>query len=250
MRPTWVAPYALQAGKLEEAAQHYTAALEADANLRTSFVAQCACNRWAAGRHPVLQRPTQQAEGSALHISLHPFRSSLGRQRAITVAARAWLRCAARQCFQVMQSLTSFIPSHMVDTPEPAFAQGVGAPEAARDSGRGFTLGMLILWSEVQPCTCCCMQHLAQQVAPPGACRAAVHLKLRNNDQAMKDADLACELDSHYAKAYLRRAAAHTALEQFEEAVRDYEKVTAPVAAESMHACQLPHTPFEHTAVS
>ena len=45
VRPTWVAPYALQAGKLEEAAQHYTAALEADADLRTSFVAQCACNR-------------------------------------------------------------------------------------------------------------------------------------------------------------------------------------------------------------
>ena len=77
-----------------------------------------------------------------------------------------------------------------------------------------------------------------------------MHLKLRNNDQAMKDADLACELDSHYAKAYLRRAAAHTALEQFEEAVRDYEKVTALVAAKSMHACQLPHTRFEHAAVN
>ena len=44
-RPTWARPCALQAGKLEEAAQHYTAALEADADLRTSFVAQCACNR-------------------------------------------------------------------------------------------------------------------------------------------------------------------------------------------------------------
>ena len=84
---------------------------------------------------------------------------------------------------------------------------------------------------------------------PPCACRAAVHLKLRNNDQAMKDADLACELDSHYAKAYLRRAAAHTALEQFEEAVRDYEKVTALGAAEGMPARQLPHNPHEHGTV-
>ena len=71
-----------------------------------------------------------------------------------------------------------------------------------------------------------------------------MHLKLRNNDQAMKDADLACELDSQYAKAYLRRAAAHNALEQFEEAVRDYEKVTALVAAEGMHADQLPTLPL------
>ena len=78
---------------------------------------------------------------------------------------------------------------------------------------------------------------------PSGACRAAVHLKLRNNDQAMKDADLACKLDSHYAKAYLRRAAAHTALEQFEEAVRDYEKVTALWQLRACMNASCPHPP-------
>ena len=41
----------------------------------------------------------------------------------------------------------------------------------------------------------------------------------------MKDAEVATELDPQYARAYMRRAAAHQALEHFEEAVRDYEKV-------------------------
>ena len=136
------------------------------------------------------------------------------------MAARAWLVRAARQC----SLLSGLHPSSRAHH-HPALAQGGSAPEAARDSSCSFLLCDFVWYSEVQPCTCCCMQHPAQQV--PSACRAAVHLKLRNNDQAMKDADLACELDSHYAKAYLRRAAAHTALEQFEEAVRDYEKVTA-----------------------
>lgn len=36
-------------------------------------------------------------------------------------------------------------------------------------------------------------------------------------------ASQAIELDETYVKAYLKRAAIHTTLEKFEEAVRDYE---------------------------
>lgn len=38
---------AFKAGKWREAEQHYTQALEVDAHLKSSFVAQCACNRCA-----------------------------------------------------------------------------------------------------------------------------------------------------------------------------------------------------------
>ena len=55
--------------------------------------------------------------------------------------------------------------------------------------------------------------------------RAAVYLKLNNPGQALKDADAAVRMDAKYAKAYLQRAAACAALEQFEEAVRAYQKV-------------------------
>lgn len=58
-------------------------------------------------------------------------------------------------------------------------------------------------------------------------CRAAVHLKLRNPEAALKDAECAVELDPQYAKAFLRRASAHQALEHFEEAVKDFEQVTS-----------------------
>lgn len=36
---------AFKAGKWREAEQHYTQALELDSHLKSSFVAQCACNR-------------------------------------------------------------------------------------------------------------------------------------------------------------------------------------------------------------
>lgn len=39
---------AFKAGKWREAEQHYTQALEVDSHLKSSFVAQCACNRFAA----------------------------------------------------------------------------------------------------------------------------------------------------------------------------------------------------------
>lgn len=39
---------AFKAGKWREAEQHYTQALEVDSLLKSSFVAQCACNRCAS----------------------------------------------------------------------------------------------------------------------------------------------------------------------------------------------------------
>ena len=56
-------------------------------------------------------------------------------------------------------------------------------------------------------------------------CRSAVNMKLRQYKEALQDADSAIEADKSFAKGYLRRAAANEALENFEDAVRDYEKV-------------------------
>ena len=55
-------------------------------------------------------------------------------------------------------------------------------------------------------------------------------MKLGNAEGALKDAEAATELDPDYAKAFLRRASAHQALEHFEDAVRDFEKVCSAAA--------------------
>ena len=55
--------------------------------------------------------------------------------------------------------------------------------------------------------------------------RSAVNMKLRLYKEALQDADAAIEADKSFAKGYLRRAAANEALENFDDAVRDYEKV-------------------------
>lgn len=44
---------AFKAGKWREAEQHYTQALELDSHLKSSFVAQCACNRLAPNLLPL-----------------------------------------------------------------------------------------------------------------------------------------------------------------------------------------------------
>ncbi|KAH0516036.1 DnaJ-like protein subfamily C member 7 [Microtus ochrogaster] len=55
--------------------------------------------------------------------------------------------------------------------------------------------------------------------------RGAVNSKLRKLDDTIEDCKNAVKLDDTYIKAYLRRAQCYTDTEQFEEAVRDYEKV-------------------------
>ena len=50
-------------------------------------------------------------------------------------------------------------------------------------------------------------------------------MKMRKHKEALQDADAAIDADGAFAKGYLRRAAANEALENFEDAVRDYEKV-------------------------
>lgn len=50
-------------------------------------------------------------------------------------------------------------------------------------------------------------------------------MKLRSYKEALQDADAAVEADGTFAKGFLRRAAANEALENFDDAVRDYEKV-------------------------
>lgn len=55
--------------------------------------------------------------------------------------------------------------------------------------------------------------------------RAVVLVKLGKLKEALGDCDRAIELDETYIKAYLRRAKICMDLEQFEDAVRDYEKV-------------------------
>uniref|UniRef100_A0A668RJV9 J domain-containing protein n=1 Tax=Oreochromis aureus TaxID=47969 RepID=A0A668RJV9_OREAU len=55
--------------------------------------------------------------------------------------------------------------------------------------------------------------------------RATVGSKLKKLEQAIEDCTKAIKLDETYIKAYLRRAQCYMDTEQYEEAVRDYEKV-------------------------
>merc|ERR1711963_163001 len=55
--------------------------------------------------------------------------------------------------------------------------------------------------------------------------RATVAAKLKRTSESIADCDKALELDPSYTKALLRRAKSYMETEQFEEAVRDYEKV-------------------------
>ncbi|XP_028674549.1 dnaJ homolog subfamily C member 7 [Erpetoichthys calabaricus] len=55
--------------------------------------------------------------------------------------------------------------------------------------------------------------------------RGTVGAKLKKLDQAIEDCSSAIKLDDTYIKAYLRRAQCYMDTEQYEEAVRDYEKV-------------------------
>uniref|UniRef100_A0A667ZBA5 DnaJ homolog subfamily C member 7-like n=1 Tax=Myripristis murdjan TaxID=586833 RepID=A0A667ZBA5_9TELE len=55
--------------------------------------------------------------------------------------------------------------------------------------------------------------------------RGTVGAKLKKLDQAIEDCTSAVKLDETYIKAYLRRAQCYMDLEQYEEAVRDYETV-------------------------
>ncbi|RDD37058.1 DnaJ-like protein subfamily C member 7 [Trichoplax sp. H2] len=55
--------------------------------------------------------------------------------------------------------------------------------------------------------------------------RATTHAKLNRAEAAIADCSEAIKLDDSYVKAYLRRAKCYMDTEQYEEAVRDYEKV-------------------------
>ncbi|XP_064171178.1 dnaJ homolog subfamily C member 7-like isoform X1 [Anguilla rostrata] len=55
--------------------------------------------------------------------------------------------------------------------------------------------------------------------------RGTVGSKLNKLEQAIEDCTKAIKLDDTYVKAYLRRAQCYMDTEQYEEAVRDYEKV-------------------------
>lgn len=55
--------------------------------------------------------------------------------------------------------------------------------------------------------------------------RATVSAKLNKLQQAIEDCNKAIELDEGYIKAYLRRAKCNMDTEQYEDAVKDYEKV-------------------------
>ncbi|KAJ7984495.1 hypothetical protein DPEC_G00355410 [Dallia pectoralis] len=55
--------------------------------------------------------------------------------------------------------------------------------------------------------------------------RGTVGAKLKKSNEAIEDCTSAIKLDDTYIKAYLRRAQCYMDIEQYEEAVRDYEKV-------------------------
>ena len=55
-------------------------------------------------------------------------------------------------------------------------------------------------------------------------------MKLGRKQDALADAESAVQADPTFVKGFLRRAAAHEALQQWQEAVHDYEKVRCPCA--------------------
>lgn len=55
--------------------------------------------------------------------------------------------------------------------------------------------------------------------------RACAYLKLGQKDHAMTDLNAAIALNEDYVKAIMKRAEIHMGREQYEDAVRDYEKV-------------------------
>lgn len=55
--------------------------------------------------------------------------------------------------------------------------------------------------------------------------RACAQLRLAQNKLAITDLTLAIELNEDYVKAIMKRAEVHLKLEQYEEAVRDLERV-------------------------
>ena len=56
--------------------------------------------------------------------------------------------------------------------------------------------------------------------------RAAAASKLGRHAEARTDATTAVEYDPDFTKAYLRRATAHSAMKDFEAALRDFEKAS------------------------
>lgn len=78
--------------------------------------------------------------------------------------------------------------------------------------------------------------------------RAAAYLKLGNAEAALKDAEAATELDPDYARAYQRRGCAHQALEHFEDAVRDFEKVCTDLQELFWRVWHVSHFPDFWTA--
>ena len=65
----------------------------------------------------------------------------------------------------------------------------------------------------------------------PPCYRSAAAFKLQRHADALADAEKAIELDPDFVKAYLRRATAHSSLEDHEAALRDYEKVVKDVGS-------------------
>ncbi|XP_063485106.1 dnaJ homolog subfamily C member 7 isoform X5 [Symphalangus syndactylus] len=66
--------------------------------------------------------------------------------------------------------------------------------------------------------------------------RGTVNSKLRKLDDAIEDCTNAVKLDDTYIKAYLRRAQCYMDTEQYEEAVRDYEKVYQTEKTKDRHS--------------
>ncbi|MGH0187930.1 UNVERIFIED_CONTAM: hypothetical protein FKN15_027204 [Acipenser sinensis] len=66
--------------------------------------------------------------------------------------------------------------------------------------------------------------------------RGTVGSKLKKCDQAIEDCTNAIKLDETYIKAYLRRAQCYMDTEQYEEAVRDYEKVYQTEKTKDRHS--------------
>ena len=57
--------------------------------------------------------------------------------------------------------------------------------------------------------------------------RASAYLKLNQKDMALKDLNTAIDLNEDYVKAIMKRSELYLQMENYDEAVRDLEKVKA-----------------------
>ncbi|KAM9411827.1 dnaJ homolog subfamily C member 7-like isoform 4-T4 [Salvelinus alpinus] len=105
-------------------------------------------------------------------------------------------------------------------------AQSVASDILRMDSTNGDALYVRGLCLYYEDCIDKAVKFFVQALRmAPDHEKSRLACRLNKPDQAIEDCTSAIKLDDTYIKAYLRRAQCYMDIEQYEEAVRDYEKV-------------------------